>query len=61
VLWLGVHILYLIGFRNRLLVMVQWAWEYFTYEHGARIITPISKPDRRALPAEPEPVPAGRT
>ena len=61
VLWLGVHILYLIGFRNRLLVMVQWAWEYFTYEHGARIITPISKPDRRTLPAEPEPVPAGRT
>lgn len=43
-LWLGVHILYLIGFRNRLLVMVQWAWAYFTYEHGARIITPISQP-----------------
>ena len=61
VLWLGVHILYLIGFRNRLLVMVQWAWEYFTYEHGARIITPIRQPEQRALPAEPEPVPAGRT
>lgn len=45
-LWLGVHILYLIGFRNRLLVMVQWAWAYFTYEHGARIITPISQPTR---------------
>ncbi len=61
VLWLGVHILYLIGFRNRLLVMVQWAWEYFTYEHGARIITPMRQPEQRALPAEPEPVPAGRT
>lgn len=61
VLWLGVHILYLIGFRNRLLVMVQWAWQYFTYEHGARIITPIRQPDRQTLPAEPEPVPAGRT
>ena len=61
VLWLGVHILYLIGFRNRLLVMVQWAWEYFTYEHGARIITPIRQSDRQAIPAEREPVPAGRT
>jgi NADH dehydrogenase len=61
VLWLGVHILYLIGFRNRLLVMVQWAWEYFTYEHGARIITPIRQTEQRALPAEREPVPAGRT
>ncbi|HEX5159380.1 MAG TPA: NAD(P)/FAD-dependent oxidoreductase [Ktedonobacterales bacterium] len=61
VLWLGVHILYLIGFRNRLLVMLQWAWEYFTYEHGARIITPIRQPEQRALSAEREPVPAGRT
>ncbi len=61
VLWLGVHILYLIGFRNRLLVMLQWAWEYFTYEHGARIITPIRQPEQRAIPAEREPVPAGRT
>ncbi len=61
VLWLGVHILYLIGFRNRLLVMVQWAWEYFTYEHGARIITPMRQPEQHAIPAEPEPVPAGRT
>jgi NADH:quinone reductase (non-electrogenic) len=51
VLWLGVHILYLIGFRNRLLVMVQWAWEYFTYEHGARIITPTSKPAREKATA----------
>jgi NADH dehydrogenase len=52
VLWLGVHILYLIGFRNRLLVMVQWAWAYFTYEHGARIITPISRqPEREQIPA----------
>ncbi|HEY7976199.1 MAG TPA: NAD(P)/FAD-dependent oxidoreductase [Ktedonobacterales bacterium] len=52
VLWLGVHILYLIGFRNRLLVMVQWAWAYFTYEHGARIITPISRqPEREQITA----------
>jgi NADH dehydrogenase len=37
--WLFVHIFFLIGFRNRLLVMIQWAWSYFTYERGARLIT----------------------
>ncbi len=37
--WLFVHILFLIGFQNRLLVFIQWAWSYFTYERGARLIT----------------------
>src|SRR6266849_7566150 len=37
--WLFIHIFFLIGFRNRLIVMVQWAWSYFTYERGARLIT----------------------
>ncbi|MGO9649700.1 MAG: NAD(P)/FAD-dependent oxidoreductase [Terriglobales bacterium] len=37
--WLFVHIFFLIGFRNRILVMIQWAWSYFTYERGARLIT----------------------
>jgi NADH:ubiquinone reductase (H+-translocating) len=37
--WLFVHILFLIGFRNRVLVFVQWAWSYATYERGARLIT----------------------
>jgi NADH dehydrogenase len=37
--WLFVHILFLIGFRNRVLVLIQWAWSYFTYERGARLIT----------------------
>jgi NADH dehydrogenase len=37
--WLFVHIFFLIGFRNRILVLVQWAWSYFTYERGARLIT----------------------
>jgi len=36
--WLFIHILFLIGFRNRLLVMIQWAWSYVTYERGARLI-----------------------
>ena len=36
--WLVVHIWYLIGFRNRLVVMITWAWSYFTYRRGARLI-----------------------
>jgi NADH:ubiquinone reductase (H+-translocating) len=36
--WLSVHIFFLIGFRNRILVMVQWAWTYLTLGHGARLI-----------------------
>jgi NADH dehydrogenase len=37
--WLLVHLFFLIGFENRLLVMVQWAASYFSYERGARLIT----------------------
>jgi NADH dehydrogenase len=37
--WLFIHIFFLIGFRNRILVLIQWAWSYFTYERGARLIT----------------------
>jgi NADH dehydrogenase len=45
VLWLFVHILFLIGFRNRLIVMIQWAWSYFTFDRGARLITePLKAP-----------------
>ena len=39
ILWVGVHILYLIGFRNRILVMIQWAWAWATYQRGIRLIT----------------------
>ncbi len=38
-IWLGVHIFFLIGFRNRLLVLFQWAWAYWTLRRGARLIT----------------------
>jgi NADH dehydrogenase len=38
-LWLFVHILYLIGFANRVLVLIQWAWAYLTFQRGARLIT----------------------
>lgn len=37
--WLFVHVFFLIGFRNRLLVFIEWAWSYFTYERSARLIT----------------------
>ena len=37
--WLLVHIFFLIGFRNRFVVMVDWAWAYFSYERAARLIT----------------------
>ncbi len=47
--WLFVHVFFLIGFRNRLLVMIQWAWSYFTYERGARLIT-----GNQTLPSWPE-------
>jgi NADH dehydrogenase len=45
--WTFVHIFYLIGFRNRVLVMIQWAWSYLTYGRGARLIageTPCAIP-----------------
>lgn len=37
--WLFVHLVYLIGFRNRVLVLIHWAWSYFTYDRSARLIT----------------------
>jgi len=38
-LWLFIHIMYLAGFRNRLSVLIEWAYSYFTYQRGARLIT----------------------
>jgi NADH:quinone reductase (non-electrogenic) len=66
--WLFVHIFFLIGFRNRVLVFIQWAWSYVTYERGARLITgstylpgwsadphiPIQTPIANAQPAPQE-------
>jgi NADH dehydrogenase len=37
--WLVVHIFYLIGFKNRLVVLITWAWSYVTYRRGARLVT----------------------
>jgi NADH:ubiquinone reductase (H+-translocating) len=38
-MWLFVHIFFLIGFRNRFIVIVEWAWTYFSNDRGARLIT----------------------
>ncbi|HXB19727.1 MAG TPA: NAD(P)/FAD-dependent oxidoreductase [Candidatus Solibacter sp.] len=37
--WLFIHLLFLIGFRNRFMVMIEWAWAYIAYSHSARLIT----------------------
>jgi len=50
-LWLGIHITYLIGFANRVVVSVRWAWSFFTHGRSSRLITgspllpPIEKPE----------------
>jgi hypothetical protein len=66
-LWLGIHILYLIGFANRLVVLIRWAWSFVTHGRGTRLITG-SQPaaDRGAEPPvsrrwRGSPVAAGRT
>jgi NADH dehydrogenase len=48
-LWLFVHIMYLVGFRNRLSVLLQWGYAYFTYQRGVRLITDV---ERYKPPAE---------
>lgn len=40
--WLGVHLIFLVGFRNRFFVLMHWIYSYVTYKRGARIITGVS-------------------
>lgn len=47
--WLVVHILYLVGFRNRLAVLFQWAWAYATFNKGARLITRNFQAEQRPV------------
>jgi len=57
--WLLVHVFFLIGFRNRVAVILQWAWSYLTFKRGARLITDTAErwrleaERRRAAPAAP--------
>jgi NADH dehydrogenase len=60
--WLMIHITYLIGFRNRILVLFEWAWAFVSHQRGARLITgepmnPLGRPPRRRDPARPLPAP----
>ena len=50
--WLGVHIFYLIGFENRVVVMLRWAYSYFTRGRGNRLITAAASagPIQREFP-----------
>src|SRR3546814_10533366 len=47
-LWLLAHIFFLIGFRNRLAVMLDWTWSYWSYQRAARIILGRGHDDRRS-------------
>jgi len=44
--WLFIHLLFLIGFRNRFMVMLEWAWAYVTYNYSARLITDAPEPNQ---------------
>ena len=48
-MWLGLHLLYLIGFRNRIAVLVNWSWNYLTYDRSARTLVERA-PSRRSTP-----------
>ena len=52
ILWLAVHICFLIGFRNRYIVLFQWVWHYFTNQGGARLITGTRNP-HSGWPSQP--------
>jgi NADH:ubiquinone reductase (H+-translocating) len=56
--WLVVHVFFLIGFRNRIAVLLQWAWSYLTFKRGARLITDTAEQWRfildRGGPAPPD-------
>jgi len=49
--WVFVHIFFLIGFRNRLIVLVEWAWSYMTFQRGARLITGAGR-DQELVPEQ---------
>jgi NADH dehydrogenase len=64
-LWLWIHILFLIGFKNRFVVLLQWAWSYVSYDRGSRLITgdlPTSHPTPPSVrPPAPRPAVAERS
>ncbi len=61
VVWLVVHVAKLIGFRNRVLVLVNWAWNYLFFERAVRLILPFARRSAgdRPRPERPRPLPRG--
>ncbi|WP_437571170.1 NAD(P)/FAD-dependent oxidoreductase [Sorangium sp. So ce542] len=63
--WLGVHVLFLIGFKNRFAVMFAWMWQYITFKRGARLITghttPAALPAAAPAASPPAPRPSARS
>jgi len=65
-LWLGIHITYLIGFANRLVVLTRWAYSFLTHGRGTRLITgrqllpPIDEPNQPVIATEDEEGGTGR-
>jgi NADH dehydrogenase len=53
--WLSVHLIFLIGFRNRLAVLLQWTYSYFTYKLGSRIITGLDDSHETVPDADEDP------
>ncbi len=59
--WLVLHLLYLLGFRNRVTVLVNWSWRYLEWTSGPRIIVGTSRPERPEGPEQvPDPRPGAR-
>ena len=52
-IWMFVHLIYLVGFRNRLVVFVNWAWNYFSYDRGIRLIIRPFRKQAASLESEP--------
>jgi NADH dehydrogenase len=52
-MWLVVHLLFLVGFRNKLSVLIQWTYSYLTYKRGARIITGVDDSEHQPPKCEP--------
>jgi len=48
-LWLGIHITWLVGFRNRALVLLNWAWNYVFYRRAVRLILPAARSARNEV------------
>jgi NADH dehydrogenase len=53
-IWLFIHLMYIVEFQNRVLVFVQWGFEYLTFSRGARLITGSGDPDLPTPPTSPD-------